>query len=64
MEPSVTDASGKASIELFPGNFKFKALKNYSSQSKMLELTSQGTTGTVEFQTSTYVAHVKHTDGS
>ena len=64
MEPSVTDASGKASIELFPGNFKFKASKNYSSQSKMLELTSSGTTGTVEFQTSTYVAHVKHTDGT
>jgi YHS domain-containing protein len=62
MEPSVTDASGKASIELFPGNFKFKANKNYSAQTEMLELTSSGTTGTVEFQTATAVGFVRDCD--
>ena len=54
-----TDASGNASIELFPGNYKFKATKDYSTQTKMLEIPTSGTTTSVDFQTALAEAHVK-----
>ena len=64
LSPSTTDANGNAYIELFAGDFKFMASKNYSSQQGRLELTTPGSTGTVNFQTSTYTAHVMNHDGS
>ena len=64
LSPSVTDANGKASIELFPGEYNFKATKDYSTQVKSLEITTPGTSKTVEFQTSEFVTHVSKHDGS
>ncbi len=59
LNPSVTDASGNASIELFPGNYKFKATKDYSTEILMLEIPTSGMTETVNFQTALAEAHVK-----
>ncbi|WP_053975672.1 T9SS type A sorting domain-containing protein [Mangrovimonas xylaniphaga] len=64
LDSQYTDANGNASIELFPGDFKFRAKKNYSVQENTLELTSSGAMGTVEFQTSTFTTHVKKHDGA
>ncbi|TNE37278.1 hypothetical protein EP342_00050, partial [bacterium] len=59
-----TDANGNAYIELFKGEFNFRAWKNYSSQDGSLELNVPGTTGTVNFKTSTYKVHVKDHSGA
>jgi hypothetical protein len=59
-----TDANGNASIELFAGDFKFRAKKNNTYQEEWLELTIPGSNGIVEFQTSTFQSLVMHTDGS
>ena len=64
LSPAKTDASGKTSIELFPGNYKFRASKDHSNQYKYLDIADPGKTETVVFQTSNFIAHVKHTDGS
>ncbi|WP_053992130.1 T9SS type A sorting domain-containing protein [Mangrovimonas sp. TPBH4] len=63
LDPQYTDAFGNASIELFPGNYNFRAIKNYSVLEKSLEIASSGNTGTVDFQTTTFTALVKHTNG-
>ncbi len=62
MNVGTTDASGNASIELFPGNHKFKATKDRSTQVKMLEILTSGTTQAVDFQTALAEAHVKDCD--
>ena len=64
LDQSTTDANGNASIELFPGDYKFKATKDNSTQFKNLEITTPGTSATVDFQTSTFVTHVMKHDGS
>ena len=64
LSPKFTDANGNSHIELFPGEYDFRAKKNYSIQEKSHEITTSGTTGTVEFQTSEYIAHVKKHDGT
>lgn len=64
LDPKYTDGNGKASIELFPGNYNFRAKKNYSYQKKSLEITTSGTSDIVVFQTSTFIAHVLMHDGS
>ena len=64
LDPQFTDVSGNSQIELFPGNYNFRAKKNYSIQEKSHEILTSGTTGTVEFQTSEYIAHVTKHDGS
>jgi hypothetical protein len=64
LDQQYTGADGKASIELFPGDYNFRAKKNYSVQTKSLAISNSGDVGTVEFQTATYTAHVKHTDGT
>ena len=58
MNVGTTDANGKTSIQLFPGDHKFKATKNNSSQVKNLEILTPGTSAIVDFQTSTFVTHV------
>ncbi|MCB0702892.1 MAG: T9SS type A sorting domain-containing protein [Ignavibacteriae bacterium] len=62
LSPSTTDASGNASIELFPGEYKFKATKHFSTQTKMFEIPSSGVTASVNFQTALAEAHVKDCD--
>jgi type IX secretion system substrate protein len=64
MSPSTTDANGNASIELFPGEYKFKATKDFSTQYKYLEITTPGTSAVVNFQTSTFVTHVMDHNGN
>ncbi|MCB0843149.1 MAG: T9SS type A sorting domain-containing protein, partial [Bacteroidetes bacterium] len=64
LDPQYTDVNGNSSIELFPGNYQFRAKKNYSYQNKYHEILTSGTSGVVEFQTSEYVAHVSKHDGS
>jgi len=64
LSPKYTGVDGKSSIELFPGNFKFRAKKNFSIQEEYLEITSSGNTDIVEFQTSTFTAHVLMHDGA
>jgi ribosomal protein S11 len=64
MNVGTTDASGNASIELFPGDYKFKATKDRSVQYKNLEILTPGTSASVDFQTSTFVTHVMKHDGS
>jgi hypothetical protein len=64
MSSSTTDASGNASIELFPGEYKFKATKDFSVQYKELEILLPGTSATVNFQTSTFVTHVMDHNGN
>ena len=64
LDPQQTDANGNSSIELFPGDFNFRAKKNYSVQVKSLEILTSGTSDVVTFQTAKFIAHVKHTDGS
>ena len=59
-----TDANGLASIELFPGNYKFKGYKDHTEKTDFLELTSPGSTGTVIINTANFMVHVKHHDGS
>jgi hypothetical protein len=58
-----TDANGLASIELFPGTFNFRASKNYSVQSGALTVSTSGISGTVVFQTATFLTHVKNAAG-
>jgi hypothetical protein len=62
LSPSTTDANGNASIELFPGEYKFKATKHYSTQTKMFEIPTSGVTASVDFQTALAEAHVKDCD--
>ncbi len=64
LSPQLTDANGNASIELFAGDYKFRALKNYSVQEKDLELITPGSNGTATFRTATFTAHVTKHDGS
>ena len=64
MSSSTTDASGNASIELFPGVYKFKATKDFSVQYKELEILLPGKSATVNFQTSTFVTHVMDHNGN
>ena len=64
LSPQQTDANGNSSIELFPGEYDFRAKKNYSYLTKSLEILTSGTNATTEFQTSKFIAHVKKTDGS
>ena len=58
-----TDANGQADIELFPGNYKFRASKDHTSKTGYLELLTSGTSGTIELQTSKYIVHVKNSEG-
>lgn len=64
MNVGTTDANGNASIELFPGDHKFKATKDRTIQYKNLEILTPGTSATVNFQTSTFVTHVMKHDGA
>ena len=64
LSPQYTDANGNASIELFAGDYKFRANKNNSNQEKRLELLTPGSNGTLIFQTATFTANVKKHDGS
>ena len=59
-----TDANGLASIELFPGNYKFKGYKNHTAKTGFLNLPTSGTTGTLQLETSEFKVHVKKADGS
>ena len=59
-----TDANGKASIELFAGNRKFRGTKNHTSQLEYLNLANPGDQGTVVMQTARYFVHVKKSDGT
>jgi hypothetical protein len=59
-----TDASGNAAIELFPGNYRFKAYKDHTQQTGYLEVAASGDSGTIDFQTSTFVVHVKDSSGA
>jgi hypothetical protein len=58
-----TDTSGNASIELFPGNYRFKAYKDHTQQTGYLEVPTSGSSGTIDFQTSLFVVHVKDSTG-
>ena len=62
LSPQYTDANGNASIELFPGDFDFRAKKNYSVQENSLEITTSGSTDVVEFQTALAVGFVRDCD--
>src|SRR5690606_10067140 len=64
LDPQSTDANGNSSIELFPGNYDFRAKKDYSVQEKPLEILTSGTSAVVTFQTATFTAHVLKHDGS
>ena len=59
-----TDVNGQADIELFPGNYKFRASKNHTAKTGYLNLPTSGMSGAIELQTSKYIVHVKKADGT
>ena len=59
-----TDANGKTSIELFPGTYNFRAYKDHTNQFGSLTVSTSGSSGTVDFQTATFIMHVMKSDGS
>jgi len=59
-----TDASGNASIELFPGTRKLRAYKDHTEVTGDLTIGTSGTSDTIDFQTSEYVVHVTDSDGA
>jgi len=59
-----TDASGLAKIELFPGNYQFKASKDYSDQTGFLDNSTAGTSQTIDFQAATFEVHVTNSGGA
>jgi hypothetical protein len=58
----LTDASGLADIELFPGTYNFRAYKDHTDQVESLGIATSGATAQVEFQTAKATAYVKDCD--
>ncbi len=54
-----TDGDGKTSIELFPGNRKFKAERHYTTQVNTLNIPGEGDTDELVFQTELATAYVE-----
>ena len=64
MDVGDTDNNGLASIELFAGTRKFKAIKDYTSQAGNLTISSPGGNGMITFKTTNHVIHVTNSTGS